>query len=179
MQMDLTNYAPLFLFIMFGAIILFGIIAYKVSGKEGAITTAVLGFIGIWISLGIVKICGFQDASPETVITLIIGTDSFPAIYALYSFNKYIILKKEQRRLQKKIDKENEIKEIILRKEMEIESSKEFIRKNKEVSNLLALFCVLDNQMSLHGTVIDKINAENEKIGKLKLEIKELKNSII
>ena len=86
---------------------------------------------------------------------------------------------REKRRLQKKIDEENEIKEIILKKEMEIESSQEFIRKNKEVSNLLALFCVLDNQMSLHGTVVDKINAENEKIGKLRLEIKELKNSII
>lgn len=90
--MDLTEYAPLFMLVLFGFPILWNYIAYKVSGTGGIGVTAILFFAGLAISFFIINANEYRDVSPETIITMMVGALSMTSIYGFY--NVKIIIKR-------------------------------------------------------------------------------------
>lgn len=89
-NVDLSYYAGLFIFGIFTINILLAVAGYKMKGKESAIASEVLAVIGMWIGLGIVKVMDFDNATPETVITLGIFLVLLSSIYILYVFSNWL-----------------------------------------------------------------------------------------
>lgn len=74
-------------------------LSYKIDGSGSAIIAAGLSIGGAWISIGVVNVADFNDGSPETILTICIGTVTLPLIYNFFIFS--------QRASQKKRQKEN------------------------------------------------------------------------
>lgn len=102
--MDLTEYSPLFIFIMIVVTIMCGCIAYAVLEQGGIAITVVLFFIGVMIALAIINANEYRDASPETVTTLLVGSLSFNCVYCI--FNLIEIFKQKQYQMQQKREAE-------------------------------------------------------------------------
>ena len=82
-NIDLSEYAGLIILGLISVCALLSYINYMIDGRGSAGATVLLSGAGIWISLGIVKLAGFDDATPETVITISVVTLIFPLIYSL------------------------------------------------------------------------------------------------
>lgn len=75
-NIDLSDYAGLFIFGLISACALLSYMNYKIDGSGSAGVTALLSVVGMWISFGIVKLADFDDATPETVLNLCCHTCS-------------------------------------------------------------------------------------------------------
>lgn len=89
-NVDLSDYAGLLIFGIFTINILLAVAGYKINGKESAITSGVLAVIGMWIGLGIVNLMDFDDATPETVITIGISSVLLSSIYILCVISNWL-----------------------------------------------------------------------------------------
>lgn len=119
-NVDLSDYAGLFIFGIFAINILLAGAGYKMNGKESAIISGALAVIGMWIGLGIVNLMDFDDATPETVITIGIFSVLLSSIYILYVISNWL----KKRKLEKLHQKENAYREEIARLEQEISERK-------------------------------------------------------
>lgn len=95
-NIDLSDYAGLFIFGLISACALLSYINYKIDGSGSAGATALLSIVGMWISLGIVKLADFDDATPETVITISVVTLILPLIYSLVEIRGWASKRKTQ-----------------------------------------------------------------------------------
>ena len=148
--MDLSNFAGIYILCIIGGGGLLAWGGYKMQGASGAGCSALLTVVGMWISIIIVDLNAFDDASLETVSTILICSPILSIIYNLSLFSKWRINKKNQKIREKLQSIEKEIKSlekeldyrqtifnlIILIKTCggdfrEIESNKEFIEANK------------------------------------------------
>ena len=123
-NVDLSDYAGLFIFGIFTINILLAVAGYKMNGKESAIASGVLAVIGMWSGLGIVKVMDFDDATPETVITLGIFSVLLSTIYILCVFSNWL----KKSKLEKLQQKEKAYREEISRLEQEISERKNIFR---------------------------------------------------
>lgn len=119
-NVDLSDYAGLFVFGIFTINILFAIAGYEMNGKESAIISGVLAVVGMWIGLGIVNLMGFNDVTPETVITIGIFPVLLSSIYILFDFFNWL----KKRKLEKLHQNENAYREEIARLEQKISERK-------------------------------------------------------
>ena len=177
--MDLTEYEPLFMLVLFGFPILWSYIAYKVSGTGGIGVTAILFFVGLAISLFIINANEYRDASPETIITMMVGALSMTSIYGFYNV-KIIIKRSMEAKKARALEAEREkIREQIAQKETRLKKARLFVEKNKQVKNVIALLSMIDSDMELNNAVATEIMKENEQITVLKKDICYLKEKII
>ena len=95
-NIDLSDYAGLFIFGLISACALLSYMNYKINGSGSAGATVLLSIIGMWISLGIVKLAAFDDATPETVITISVVTLILPLIYSLVEIRGWVSKRKTQ-----------------------------------------------------------------------------------
>lgn len=95
-SIDLSDYAGLFIFGLISACALLSYMNYKIDGGGSAGATALLSIVGMWISLGIVKLADFDDATPETVITISVVTIILPLIYSLAEIRSWASKRKTQ-----------------------------------------------------------------------------------
>ena len=93
-NIDLSDYAGLFIFGLISACALLSYMNYKIDGSGSAGATVLLSIIGMWISLGIVKLAAFDDATPETVITISVVTLILPLIYSLVEIRGWVSKRK-------------------------------------------------------------------------------------
>ena len=84
-NVDLSDYAGLLIFGIFIINILLAVAGYKMNGKESAIASGAWAVVGMWIGLGIVNLMDFDDATPETVITIGICSVLPSSIYILFA----------------------------------------------------------------------------------------------
>ena len=68
----------------------------KIDGKESGRMAVVLSCAGAGIAVWIIRMADFKDATPETRLTLIIGTIIFPLIYTIFKLCKWIVRQKEE-----------------------------------------------------------------------------------
>lgn len=85
---------------------------YKVEGGSGAGITAMLAVIGGWLSIGIVNMADFDDATPETVVIISVGVLLLPLLYSATEFREWKARQKEQRIQVKMLYLQNELKSI-------------------------------------------------------------------
>ena len=93
---DLTAYAGLFIL---GIIIVCAVLYYlnyKIDGSNSAGVVVLLAFFGLLLSLGIVHIADFPDATPATVLTISICTIIFPLLYSISEIRGWIAQQKEE-----------------------------------------------------------------------------------
>lgn len=95
-NIDLSDYAGLFIFGLISACALLSYMNYKIDGSGSAGVTALLSVVGMWISLGIVKLADFDDATPETVLTICVVTLVLPLIYSLVEIRGFVAKRKTQ-----------------------------------------------------------------------------------
>lgn len=165
--MDLTEYAPLFMLVLFGFPILWSYIAYKVSGTGGIGVTAILFFAGLAISFFIINANEYRDVSRETIITMMVGALSMTSIYGFY--NVKIIIKRSMEKKVRAREKECEkIREQIVQKETRLKLARLFVEKNKQVKDVIALLSMIDSDLELTNAVATEIIKENEQIIVLK-----------
>ena len=93
-NIDLSDYAGLFIFGLISACALLSYMNYKIDGSGSAGATVLLSIIGMLISLGIVKLAAFDDATPETVITISVVTLILPLIYSLVEIRGWVSKRK-------------------------------------------------------------------------------------
>lgn len=117
-NVDLSDYAGLLIFGIFILNILLAVAGYKMNGKESAIASGAL--VGMWVGLGIVNLMDFNDATPETVITIGICSVLPSSVYILFAFSTWL----QKRKLEKLRQKENAYREEISRLEQEISDRK-------------------------------------------------------
>lgn len=177
--MDLTEYAPLFMLIMFGIPILWSYIAYKVSGAEGIGFTAIWFFAGVAISFLIINANEYRDASPETIITLMVGTLGMTSVYGFYNMKIIVIRSVEAKRLRMREAEYARIRAQIAQKEISLKKARLFVEKNKQVKNVITLLSMIDSDMELNNAVATKIMKENEQITVLKKDVSYLKEKLI
>lgn len=120
-DVDLSNYAGLFMFGIFSINIVLALWGYKMNGIESAIASGALAVIGMWIGLGIVNAMDFDDATPETVLTIGVFSILFSSIYTTYVFTKWLSEQKVLKIQQKLNGYQNEL--INLQKSMGERSS--------------------------------------------------------
>jgi hypothetical protein len=109
---DLSDYAGLFIFGIFAINVVIAVLGYKMNGKESAIASGTLAFLGMWIGLGIVKTMDFDDATPETVITIGVFSTLFSIIYIIYVFTKWLDKRKLLKLQQKQNYYQNELEKL-------------------------------------------------------------------
>ena len=163
--MDLSSFAGIFILFILGGGILLGYSGYKMQGSAGAGASALLAILGLWVSLGIIKLCDFDDATPETVFTIMFFTLSPPSIYNISLFSKW------------KINKKNEkIREKIQCCENEIKSLEKDLNYLHTIFNLIILIksCGGDLRDIENNKEIVEANKINEEIKNKRLEIKKL-----
>lgn len=163
--MDLTNFAGIFILFIVGGGIFLGYSGYKMQGSSGAGVSAVLAILGLWVALGIISLCDFDDATPETVFTIMLFTLAPPSIYNLSLFSKWKVNKKKEK-----------INEKIQYCEKEIKSLEKELDYCHTIFNLIVLIknCGGDLRGIENNEEISKANKLNEEIKNKKLEIKQL-----
>lgn len=95
-NIDLSDYAGLFIFGLISICALLSYMNYKIDGSGSAGATALLSIVGMWISLGIVKLADFDDATSETAITICAVTLALPLIYSLVEIRGWASRRKTQ-----------------------------------------------------------------------------------
>ena len=109
---DLSDYAGLFILGIFAINVVIANLVYKMNGKKSAIASGTLAVLGIWIGFGIVKVMNFDDATPETFITIGVFSTLFSIIYIVYIFAKWLDNRKFIKLQQKQIYYQNELKKL-------------------------------------------------------------------
>lgn len=87
----ISDNGPLFALLAIILCCLMGKIYNKVYGSGGFPVIALGSFIGVVVSLIIVKFAGFEDATPETIFTICIGILALPinqTIHAILDWQK-------------------------------------------------------------------------------------------
>jgi len=87
----LGDYAMLFLIGIFAYVVFSACWCYSVDGSAGAFLSILLSIVGMWLSLHVVNLFDFQNASLETVLTTIFGTFLLPTIYNIRLARKCIM----------------------------------------------------------------------------------------
>ncbi len=111
-RVDLSDYAILIIIANIGICAALAYLNSRVGEKNGAGITGMLAVIGAWIALGIVKLAGFEDATPETVITLSVGILILPLIYSAGSLRNWVLQQKIKRLQNKKESLESQLNNI-------------------------------------------------------------------
>lgn len=111
-NIDLSDYAGLIIVSIVAICAALAYFNYKVEGGSGAGITAMLAVIGGWISIGIVNMADFEDATPETVITISIGVLLLPLLYSAAEFREWKARQKVKRIQDKMLHLQNELKSI-------------------------------------------------------------------
>lgn len=110
--LDLSAYAGLIIVSIVAICAALAYFNYKVEGGSGASITAMLAVIGTWISIGIVNMADFDDATPETAITISIGVLLLPLLYSAAEFREWKARQKVKRIHDKMLHLQNELKSI-------------------------------------------------------------------
>lgn len=92
--MALSDFAGLFIFCIIGGGGLLAWVGYKIQGASGAGCSVLLTVVGMWISQIIVELNAFDDASLETVSTILLCAPMLSIIYNLSLFSKWKTNKK-------------------------------------------------------------------------------------
>lgn len=127
-HIDLSNYSGLFIL---GIIILsatFIYMAYKFDGKAGVGISLLATILGCFLSIGIVKSLNFEDATPETVVTVCVGTIGLNLIYISIRLFQFM-----------KIKYKDQLKKEINILYHEISDLEKQIEQKKSVLNLIQL----------------------------------------
>jgi len=114
------DFALLVFFGIFIINILFAVACYMMNGKYAAIGLGVIVFVGLWIALGIINLCEFGDATPETIITMDIWFVLPSSVCTFFEFLFWL----QKHKLEKLRQKENTYREEIARLEQEISDRK-------------------------------------------------------
>lgn len=126
--MDLSNFAGIYILCIIGGGGLLAWGGYKMQGASGAGCSVLLSVVGMWISLIVVELNAFDDASLETVSTILLCSPMLSIIYNLSLFPKW------------KINKKNEkIREKIQCFEKEINSLEKELDYRHTIVNLIGL----------------------------------------
>ena len=135
------------------------------QGTSGVGVSVVLAILGVWIASGIIKLCDFDDATPETVFTIMFFTLIPPSVYILSLFPKW--------KVNKKNDK---IREKIQCIEKEIKSLEKELDYRHTIFNLIILIttCGGDLREIENNKEFIEANRLNEEIKNKRLEIKRL-----
>ena len=168
-KIDISDNAGLFIF---GIVFICAILAflnYKNDGRDGAIAIFLWAFVGMWISIGIINLANFDDATPEVVITTYIGAIGFPLIYTMLQTTRWISLRRI-RKLKNKI--------CNLQKELEDIESKLYREKN--VLNLIKLLrnCCGDVDCFEQHPKLSSQKMLSDKADKLREKIEEISSKI-
>ena len=119
-NVDLSDYAGLLIFGIIIIKILLAVAGYKMNGEGSAIVSGALAVVGMWVGLGLVNLMDFNDATPETVITIGICSVLPSSVYILFDFSTWL----QKRKFEKLRQKENAYREEISRLEQEISDRK-------------------------------------------------------
>lgn len=169
-DVDLSAYAGLFIIVIFTIDIICVVVGYKMNGIESAIASVILAIFGMWIGIGIVKVMDFDDATPETALTLGIFSVLFSCIYILYIFPKWL----SKRKLEKLCQQESAYRAEIARLEQKIS-------ERKNIFHLIQLinYCGCETEyferhskLSDMSRIIDDINIK-------KAQLKEISSKIM
>ena len=170
--MDLSDFAGLFIFCIIGGGIFLGYSGYKMQGRFGAGSSAALAIIGMWIALGIIKACDFDDGSSETVFTIMFCTLIPPSIYNLSLYSKW------------KTDKKNEeIRRKIQCCEQEIKSLEKELDYRSTIFNLITLIkkcggdlCEIENNKEFieAAKINQEITGKKTEIRQLQYELQDI-----
>lgn len=125
---DLTNYAGLIILCIIIAVALLSCLGHRLYPNIGAAVSIVSAIVGCFVSMGIVNVAGFEDASLESVLTISIGTFLLPVLYNIIVLINWYKGKRKDR-LQKKIT-------MYLQEKNELEKA---IKHNHAIVNLLTL----------------------------------------
>ena len=93
---DLTAYAGLFILGIIVVCTVLYYLNYKIDGSNSVGVVVLLSFWGLFLSLGIVHIADFPDATPATVLTISICTIIFPLIYSISKLRGWVTQQKEE-----------------------------------------------------------------------------------
>ena len=91
---DLTAYAGLFILGIIIVCTFLYYLNYKIDGNNSAGVVVLLAFFGLLLSLGIVHIADFPDATPATVLTISVCTITFPLLYSISEIRGWIAQQK-------------------------------------------------------------------------------------
>lgn len=166
--MDLTNYAGRFILVIIIGIALLMLAAYRMGKQAASILLVALigGFVGLWFN----NLCNFDDASLETVVTIMAST-LLPAsiIVCRWAFLFLLELYEQKIQMIKTIIIDDfEVKKRKLYKEKELFVKDMLI--NKSMDNLLVL---------LQSCISMKLDFyENHEISKYKEKRSEIMKSI-
>ena len=105
--MDLSNFAGIYILCIIGGGGLLAWGGYKMQGASGAGCSALLTVVGMWISIIIVDLNAFDDASLETVSTILICSPilSINIIYRYFQNGESIKRMKKSERNYKVLKK--------------------------------------------------------------------------
>ena len=175
-NVDLSDYAGLLIFGIFTVNILLAVAGYKMNGKESAITSGVLAVVGMWIGLGIVNLMDFDDATPETVITIGIFSVSPSIIYILCVISNWL----KKRKLDKLHQKENAYREEIARLEQEISERKTMLHLIQLINHCGCETAYFENHRELSdmNRITNDINMKKAQLREISSQIMVGRNSI-
>jgi hypothetical protein len=126
--LDLSNFAGIYILCIIGGGGLLAWGGYKMQGASGAGCSVLLSVVGMWISLIIVELNAFDDASIETVSTILLCSPMLSIIYNLSLFPKWKITKRNEK-----------IREKIQCFEKEINSLEKELKYCHTIVNLIGL----------------------------------------
>lgn len=169
-NVDLSDYAGLLIFGIFIINILLAVVGYKMNGKESAIASGALAVVGMWIGLGIVKLMDFDDATPETVITIGICSVLPSCVYILFAFSSWL----QKRKLEKLRQKENAYREELARLEQEISD-------RKTIFHLIQLInrCGCETEYFENHRELSDMNSITNAINMKKTQLKDISSQIM
>lgn len=175
-NVDLSDYAGLLIFGIFTINILLAVAGYKINGKESAITSGVLAVIGMWIGLGIVNLMDFDDATPETVITIGISSVLLSSIYILCVISNWL----KKRKLEKLHQKENAYREEIAKLEQEISERKTIFHLIQLINCCGCETAYFENHRELSdmNRITNDINTKKAQLKDISSQIMVWRNSI-
>lgn len=169
-DVDLSDYAGLFILGIIITNIVWVVVGYKMNGKESAIASGALAVLGMWIGLGIVKVMDFDDATPETVLTIGIFSVLFSSIYTLYVFSKLL----SKRKLEKLQQKESAYRDEIARLEQDIS-------ERKSIFHLIQLInrCGCETAYFEKHSELSDMSRINDDINMKKAQLKDISSQIM
>lgn len=170
--MDLSNFAGIYILCIIGGGGLLALGGYKMQGASGAGCSVLLSVVGMWISLIIVELNAFDDASIETVSTILLCSPILSIIYNLSLFPKW------------KINKKNEIiREKIQCFEKEINSLEKELDYCHTIVNLIGLIkkcggdlCEIENNKEFvdASKINEDIKNKRRKIEQLQYKLRDI-----